>query len=173
MVPGHSAITPHLSGNGKYPQQCRLYARCQVQDYKTPHQYILTPECTLSSSATLTWVRSQWVKLIKVTGTRVYLEIAVTRFMQPMPILTPPSLSCFWDGTHSDQPTFCNTNFLQRWSHKDALAPPTWNGKFWVHSSNLFRCVQNCTFCFSMQLEDVNTECESYKLTCYSLHISR
>ena len=28
---------------------------------------------------------------LKVTGTRVYLEITVTRFMQPMPILTPPS----------------------------------------------------------------------------------
>ena len=31
------------------------------------------------------------VLLLKVTGTRVYLEITVTRFMQPMPILTPPS----------------------------------------------------------------------------------
>ena len=28
---------------------------------------------------------------IKVTGTCVYLEITVTRFMQPMPILTLPS----------------------------------------------------------------------------------
>ena len=27
----------------------------------------------------------------KVMGTRIYLEITVTRFMQPMPILTPPS----------------------------------------------------------------------------------
>jgi len=31
----------------------------------------------------------------KVTGTCVYLEIAVTRFMQPMPILTPPSTKSF------------------------------------------------------------------------------
>jgi len=29
--------------------------------------------------------------LIKVTGTRVYLEMTVTRFLQPMSILTPPS----------------------------------------------------------------------------------
>ena len=28
---------------------------------------------------------------LKVTGTLVYLEITATRFMQPTPILTPPS----------------------------------------------------------------------------------
>jgi len=32
---------------------------------------------------------------VKVTGTCVYLEITVTRFMQPMPILTPPSTKLF------------------------------------------------------------------------------
>ena len=46
-------------------------------------------------------------------------------------------LSRFWDP---NPPTFCNTNFLQRWSHKDALAFPTRNVKLWAHSSNLFRC---------------------------------
>jgi len=66
---------------------------------------------------------------LKVTGTHVHLEITVTRFMQPMPILTPPTLSRFWDRTHSDLPTFCNTIFLQRRSRKDALAPPTWNSE--------------------------------------------
>ena len=52
-------------------------------------------------------------------------------------------LSRFWDRTHSDPPTFYNTNFQQRRSHKD---PPTWNAKSWAHSSNFSRCVQNCTF---------------------------
>ena len=52
--------------------------------------------------------------MLKVMGTRVYLEIAVTKFMQPMPILMPPTISRFWDGTQSNPPTFCNTNFLQR-----------------------------------------------------------
>ena len=32
---------------------------------------------------------------IKITGTRIDLEIAVTRFIQPMPILTPPSTKSF------------------------------------------------------------------------------
>ena len=31
------------------------------------------------------------LRYIKVMGIRVYLEITVTRFMQPMSILTPPS----------------------------------------------------------------------------------
>ena len=34
---------------------------------------------------------------VKVTGTYVYTEIAVTRFMQSMPILRRKALSCFWD----------------------------------------------------------------------------
>jgi len=69
----------------------------------------------------------------------------------------------FWDRTHSDPPTFCNTNFLLRRSHKDSLAPPTQKVKFCEHSSNLFRCMQNCTFSFTMQLQEVNIEGESYK----------
>ena len=32
---------------------------------------------------------------LKVMGTHVYLEIAVTRLMQPMPIFTPPSTNLF------------------------------------------------------------------------------
>ena len=93
---------------------------------------------------------------ITVTCTHAYREIAVTKFMQPMPILRCPHFV-----------------LLLRRSHKDALAPPTWSAEFWAHSSNLFRCVQNCTFSFSMQTEDVNIECESYKWTSYSPYISR
>ena len=59
-------------------------------------------------------IYSSYVSLSKVTGTRVYLEITVTRFMQPMPIPTPPSTKSFLGSNPSDPPTFCNTNFLQR-----------------------------------------------------------
>ena len=90
--------------------------------------------------------------------------------MQPMLILMPPNTKLFLEQTHSVSPTFCNTHYLQRWSHKDALAPPTWNVKFREHSSNLFRWEQNCIFSFSTQTEDMNIECKS---TSYSPHISR
>ena len=41
---------------------------------------------------------------LKVMGTLVYLEIAVTRFMQPMPILTPPNTKSFL-GSNPFRPT--------------------------------------------------------------------
>jgi len=41
---------------------------------------------------------------IKVTGTRIDLEMVVTRFMQPMPILTPPSTKSFL-GSNPFRPT--------------------------------------------------------------------
>ena len=40
-------------------------------------------------------------------------------------------------------------------------------------SASSYATVQNCTFSFSTQTEDVNIECESYKSTSYSPHISR
>jgi len=40
----------------------------------------------------------------KVTGTCIYLEITVTRFMQPMPILTPTSTKLFL-GSNPFRPT--------------------------------------------------------------------
>jgi len=37
---------------------------------------------------------------------------------------------------------------------------------------SLFRCMQNYTFSFSMQTEDVNIKRKSYKWTSYSSHTS-
>jgi len=50
-------------------------------------------------------------------------------------------------------------NFLQA-RGMDALAPPTHKA---THSVNSFCYMQNCTFSFSVQLEDMKVEGESYK----------
>ena len=50
----------------------------------------------------------------------------------------------------------------------DALAPPTHKA---THSANSFCYMQNCAFSFSMQLEDMKVECESYKWILFPAHL--
>jgi len=89
--------------------------------------------------------------------------------MQPMPILTPLYTKLFLGsnllGAAHDLPA-------EAYPH-GCLDPSNINVKVWVHSSNLFCCVENCTFSFSTQLEDASIEWKSYKWSSYSLHNSQ
>ena len=51
--------------------------------------------CTVPCRDDIIQDGQHWPTPIKVMCTRVYLERTVTRFMQPMPILTPPSTKSF------------------------------------------------------------------------------
>ena len=119
-----------------------------------------------------TWVLGT-VRLLKVTGTR---EITVTRFMQHMPILTPPSANLFL-GSNPFRPA-AHIIFAIRTSCKGEATRTHWPLPHEMLNSEripqtFYRCVQNCIFSFSTQTEDVNIECEIYKSTSYSPHISR
>ena len=70
-----------------------------------------------------------------------------------------PIPKCFYGVTRKWVPLFAVINFLQA-SGMDALAPPTHKA---THSVNSFCYMQNYAFSFSVQLEDMKVEYESYK----------
>jgi len=69
-----------------------------------------------------------YISIIKVTDARVYLEI--TRFMQPMPILMPPSAKSFLGSKPLRPAHILYYELPAEVKPMDALAPPTLNVKF-------------------------------------------
>ena len=107
------------------------------------------------------------ILVFRVTGTHICHVITVTRFMQPMPVLTLSSSKSML-GSNLFRPghIYMNTNFLQRCGYMVHWPLPhkmLSSVKLCEHSSNLFRYMQNCTFCFTTQLQEVYIEGESYK----------
>jgi len=102
-----------------------------------------------------------------VTGTHVTHTITVTRFMQPMPILTlwrAQYCRC-WTRTYSDPP------FLHRWTSYRGVA--TWcivpthrNSHILTWTFLVTPSASGCNY-----VEDMKVEYESYKRTSYSPHI--
>jgi len=93
-------------------------------------------------------------------GTHIYHVMTVIRLVQPMPILTLHSAQLMLDS-NLFRPTYFLMGELptEVWLH-DALAPPTEIYKFCLKP---FCYVENGSFSFRMQLEDVNIKCKSCK----------
>ena len=82
----------------------------------------------------------------------------MTESCNPCQFLNCVAHSRCWTQTYSDTPTSWLTNFLQGYGYMTPWPLPQ---KF-INSESI-QYVQNCTFSFTMQLEDVNVEGESYE----------